>query len=243
MNPAFRHLPHLCGKIRGAEDSGLRITPSVLSAWDQQAREQGLGPSWRLSDEELEASRHNILDQRHKQQDVWIFAYGSLMWDVGLYFSEVRRACLVGHERRFNTWTTIGRGTVKQPGLVLSVEPHKGACHGLAFRIDGPLVEQESQVFWRREMLLGAYCPRFATVSTPQGDIEALVLTANAGHPSWVGDMALEDVASVISHAKGQVGSNLEYLLQLADQLERLEIDDPYVQRLIRCHVLQRKMK
>ena len=228
----FKHLPELAGAIVAAGQSRLRFTDEVLAEWDRQAIERGLGPAWRLSDDALEASRRASLGPSIGSQDLWIFAYGSLMWDPALHFSEVRRATLQGFERRFCCKTTIGRGTVEQPGLVLSLAPGPGSCHGLVFRIVASLAEQESRLFWRRELLFGGYQPALRPVATPQGEVRALVLMANPGHPSHAGEVTQEAAAAVIRSAQGDLGTNLEYFQHLVGQLGRLGIVDPHMRRL-----------
>ena len=125
------------------------------------------------------------------------------MWDPGLHFDEVRRATLEGYQRHFNCKTTIGRGTPDQPGLVLCVEPKAGQCQGLVFRIAAAIADQESRLFWRREMIFGGYLANFLRIRTPQGGVDALVLLSNPGHPSHVCDMNLIDTAAVIASAQG----------------------------------------
>lgn len=232
MNDAFRYLPELHGKIIGAEDSGLRISDEMLAAWDFQAHARGLGANWRASDDALEASRRATLSCIAASQDLWIFAYGSLMWDPGFHFAEVRRASLPGYQRRFTHKTTIGRGSPEQPGLVLSLEPRAGRCDGLAFRIKRALLERESLIFWRREMILGGYQPSILPVSTPQGVLDALVLVSDPADENGVAEMPLDTVANVIMHACGNRGTNLDYLRQVVEQLDRLSVTDDYVRRL-----------
>lgn len=229
----FRHLPALATQIRSAVESRLRATDEVLAAWDAEARQNGLGPCWRWSNDALETSRRAVMADHDVTQDLWIFAYGSLMWDPGLHFTEVRRASLTGYQRRFSCMTTLGRGTVDQPGLVLALEPHAGACEGVVFRIDASVADHESLLFWRREMILGGYQPVFLPVVTPQGPVRALTLRSNPGHPSHAAHLDLDDTAAIIARACGSHGSNLDYLQQLADQLDRLDIEDGYVRDLL----------
>ena len=232
MNDAFRYLPELHGRIIGAEASGLRISDEMLAAWDVQAHARGLGANWRMSDDALEASRRATLSCIAESQDLWIFAYGSLMWDPGFHFAEVRRASLPGYERRFTHKTTIGRGSPEHPGLVLSLEPRAGRCDGLAFRIERSLLERESLIFWRREMILGGYQPCILPVSTPQGALDALVLVSDPADENGAAEMPLDAVANVIMHACGNRGTNLDYLRQVVVQLDRLCVTDDYVRRL-----------
>lgn len=231
---AFLHLPELQGRLTPAHASGLRLTDEALAEWDAQARSQGLPEHWRLPDSEVERSRREVLATITAQSlDLWVFAYGSLMWNPGFHFDEVRRARLPGYARRFALGTTIGRGTPDCPGLVLTLEPdtHQ-ACEGLAFRISAPLVDAESRLLWRREMIAGAYCPSLLPLPTPQGCVQALVLVANTRHPHHRGDLSMQATAATIARACGRIGSNRDYLEQLVRQLDVLGIDDQYVHEL-----------
>lgn len=228
---AFTHLPELEGRLTPVQDSGLRLTDEVLAAWDAQARQQGLTRDWRLPDEEVERSRKAVL-AASGDEDLWVFAYGSLMWNPGIHFDEVRRARLEGHGRRFALATTIGRGTPDCPGLVLTLQPGPGACEGLVFRIPHALVEAESRMLWRREMIRGGYCPALLPLDTPQGRVRALVLTANTAHPQHREGLSLDATAAIVASACGSIGSNLHYLEELVAQLDVLGIEDRYVDLL-----------
>lgn len=186
---AFAHLPELQGRLTPASASGLRLTDEVLAEWDAQARSQGLPAHWRLPDSEVEQSRRDVLSTiTAQQQDLWVFAYGSLMWNPGFHFAEVRRAHLPGYARRFSLGTTIGRGTPDCPGLVLTLEPDTdGACEGLVFRIPAPLVDAESRLLWRREMITGAYCPALLALPTPRARCRRWCWSPTPGTPTTRG--------------------------------------------------------
>ena len=232
---AFVHLPALRGKLKPAEQSGLRTTAHTLAQWDERARARGLPPNWRLSDEELEATRQALLGPHVAGADLWVYGYGSLMWDPGFHFAEVRLADLHGYRRRFCYRSTLGRGSREQPALMLALERGGGCCTGLAFRIAGDIADVDSAMLWRREMIRGGYRPALLPVRTPQGDITALVMTANVAHADYLGELPLGDTAAMIASAAGVLGSNRDYLEQLAAQLALLSIPDPYVDQLLAC--------
>ena len=81
-------------------------------------------------------------------------------------------------------------------------------------------------------MLRGGYAPAKVPMLTPQGPISALAFVSNPSHPSYVGELPLAETARLIASGKGILGTNSEYLVQLATQLEVLGIDDPYVPQL-----------
>ena len=84
-------------------------------------------------------------------------------------------------------------------------------------------------------MLLGGYSARLVPMSTPQGTITALVFAANTAHSSYIEDLPLNETADIIARGSGVMGTNREYLEQLAGQLKSLEIEDPYVHQLAEC--------
>jgi len=233
---AFVHLPALRGKLRPADASELRGTAERVAAWDERARRLGHPPSWRLSDHELEVTRRVLLGATCAgQQDLWVFGYGSLMWDPGFHFAEVRLAHLRGYQRRFTYWTRMARGTPERPALMLTLEQVADDCRctGLAFRIAGEVVETESGMLWRREMLRGGYCPMLLPIATPQEPLSALVFACNHAHPDYAGEMPLDETAAIIAVAAGAIGTNRDYLEQMARQLAALQIADGYVEQLL----------
>jgi cation transport protein ChaC len=230
---AFRHLPGLFDRITPAEHSELRVTPKVLALWDERARGLGRPADWRLSEQAIEASRRAVLQQWERADDLWIYAYGSLMWDPGFHFAEVRRADLDGYQRRFAFKATVGRGSPEHPGLMLTLVRDPGCCAGLVFRIAAEVADAESAILWRREMIRGSYAPLMLPVATPQGVVTAVVFDSNQLHPDYVGELALADTACIIANASGPIGSNRDYLQQMASQLMALQIADPYIDQLL----------
>jgi cation transport protein ChaC len=154
------------------------------------------------------------------------------MWDPGFHFAEVRLADVEGYQRRFTLKINLGRGSQDHPALMLSLEPQQGRCHGLAFRIAASAVHAETAILWRREMLRGGYAPAMVPMRTPQGPIDALAFVSNPSHPSYVGELPFAETAAMIASGKGILGTNREYLVQLAMQLDALGIGDPYVAQL-----------
>ena len=83
-------------------------------------------------------------------------------------------------------------------------------------------------------MIAGSYAPLMALMTTPQGNITALVFASNTSHPNYVGDLPLSETAAIIATGVGAIGTNREYLEQMAAQLKILEIEDPYVEQLLK---------
>ncbi|WP_417666401.1 gamma-glutamylcyclotransferase [Roseibium sp.] len=224
----FRHHPQLRGQIIPPETSRFRNLD--LSDMDRQMRGMGLPEDWRRSDENRDQSRRETLQDRWGQ-DIWIFAYGSLMWDPAFHFSEVRRATLSGYHRRFCLKSEVGRGTPEAPGLMAGLDLG-GTCNGLVFKVEAERLEEESHYIWRREMLLRSYAPEFLEMETALGSVEAMAFVVNRENPLLLPPMSLEETARQIAGAEGYLGPNIDYLENLADAFELLRLEDEELFRL-----------
>jgi glutathione-specific gamma-glutamylcyclotransferase len=220
---AFIHVPILFGKIVEPEKSTFRVSLATFEDWDRRAAQAGYGVNWRRSHENREATRSAALAGR-LNDDLWIFAYGSLMWDPAIHIVEIRRATLRGFHRRFCLKAEIGRGSKEAPALMAALDLG-GVCHGLAFRIPANAVNHETEILWMREMIGEAYVPFFQTVLTPQGSVEALAFVMDRASPRFV-DLSGAEAAAIIATGKGVLGTNLEYFDNLADHVAVLGIED-----------------
>lgn len=163
--------------------------------------------------------------------DVWLFAYGSLIWNPTIHSIERRRAEVRGYHRRFCLWTHLGRGTMDFPGLMLGLE-RGGSCSGVAFRIAEAEAEHELLLVWHREMLTGAYEPRWVKASTPEGPVHAIAFGINIGHSRYAGKLPEDRVAAVIASAEGALGSCCHYLFSTIQHLREFGIRDRRLERI-----------
>ncbi len=225
MNDPFIHLPGLRHRIGDPAASRFRLNGHGVEMWDKFAREAGYPADWRFPDAVREANRKRMLRGR-EGRDLWVFAYGSLMWDPAFYFEEVRCATLANFHRSFCLKLEIARGAPHRPGLMAALDDG-GECRGIAFRIAASKFETETDILWRREMLTDGYLARFLTVDTPQGQIEAMAFVADHASPKYVSGLTPEAAARLIASAQGVLGSNIEYLDELATRLEELDLPDP----------------
>lgn len=193
-----------------------------------------------LSDAELEASIGGVLSGAGRG-DVWVFGYGSLMWNPLFHYAEQRPATLRGFHRRFCLWSVTSRGTRARPGLVLGLDLG-GSCHGVAYRLPADQAPQELKLLWNREMVLGSYSPRWARVEAAPcaashgcgQELRALVFTVNREHPNYAGRLPLDDVVAALAAASGPLGSSAEYLFRAVDALAAHGLRDSHLETLRR---------
>jgi cation transport protein ChaC len=187
-----------------------------------------------LSPEEREASLKPFITEIASGQDVWVFGYGSLMWNPAVHVTETRPGTIYGHHRSFCLDMLLWRASPDCPGLMLALD-RGGSCHGVAHRIAAQQVESELRILWTREMLGGIYRPRWVQVLVDsEATVRAITFVANREHPRYIGKLPEAIIAHRIAWAAGEFGTNRQYLFQLENHLETLGIVDGPVHRLAR---------
>jgi len=189
-----------------------------------------LGPHL-LSDAELEESLWQILQQAEPGADYWVFGYGSLVWNPLFHFEEKRVVTTHGYHRSFCLWSRINRGTLDRPGLVLGLD-RGGRCRGVAYRIAADSAENELRLVWRREMMTGAYVPRWVRVSNGDTAFRAITFIINRASPSYAGRLPPETIIERLMTCHGRMGPGIDYLLHTVEALRACGIADRQLQRL-----------
>ena len=187
-----------------------------------------------LSTEELIDSRRAILPDGYRGPDIWVFGYGSLIWNPLLDFVHRQPAQIFGYHKRFCLWTRIGRGSPDFPGLVLALD-RGGSVRGHAFKIKAQIAPAELDILWKREMLSNSYYPKWIQCKLQTGEnVKALCFVVRRGIPSYAGKLTEEQTASIIAKASGFVGPCWDYLFETAQALKEAGFHDRYINRLTR---------
>ena len=103
--------------------AALRLTrDTILDGSLHAAVREVLGPDVPfMSDDERRAQIDDMLARAPAPGRVWVFAFGSLIWNPAFHHVERRVARVHGWHRQFCLWVKAGRGTPEQPGLMLSL--------------------------------------------------------------------------------------------------------------------------
>jgi len=176
---------------------------------------------------------HKALAEWGGHEDLWVFGYGSLIWNPGFDYAERRPALVQGWHRALKMWSRINRGTPDCPGLVFGLLTG-GSCRGFVFRIrkaEGQAVLTE---LWAREMPTGVYDPRWLTCHTPHGPVRALAFTLSRRSPNHTGELTPEQYQRIFRDACGRYGTTLEYAQRTLEELRRHQIRDRHLERLLR---------
>ena len=167
-------------------------------------------------------------------EEIWIFAYGSLIWKPACPFVEMRTGLVRGWHRAFCLgWNNRFRGSDDHPGLMLALD-RGGACKGVLYRLPPDRVEASMRELLDREMawLPSAFPPRWVNVKTADRTIRAITFCIDRKSGRYVSGLTDQQVADVLATAVGSRGSMAEYLFATVRHLEQIGIHDPHLWEL-----------
>ena len=187
-----------------------------------------------MSPEKKQQSLLETRAGRPSDEPMWIFGFGSLMWNPCFDYDIKTAAVLRGYDRKFHIWTTRARGTPDNPGLGLCLEDCAGACRGVAFRLVEGDVEAAWERLWEREMGSGIYRPVWVSLESEDYDrIVALTFVVNREHPHYAGPMPSERMANIMAGAKGSYGLCRDYLAGTIEEMRKLDVSDSDLEELL----------
>jgi len=155
--------------------------------------------------------------------ELWVFAYGSLMWRPGFEFLERRPARLVGAHRALCVYSFVHRGTPEKPGLVLGLD-RGGNCRGIAYRVAADKRTDTVTYLRGREQVTMVYREAWRPVwldDDPQQSVHALCYMVDRGHAQYAGRLSLERQLHFVRQGHGRSGNNRDYVLDAVKEIER----------------------
>ncbi|HAW49061.1 MAG TPA: gamma-glutamylcyclotransferase [Roseovarius sp.] len=167
---------------------------------------------------------------------MWVFGYGSLVWNPGFDTVERVIARLPGYRRSFCMRSIHHRGTPETPGLVLALDRATDtACSGVALRADPARADEVMAYLRERELVSAAYHEtRLPVMLTDGREVEAVTYVVDPDHAQYCGGLDLEEQAQIIARAHGGRGPNTEYLFQTDAHLRELGLGDRDLDWLVR---------
>jgi glutathione-specific gamma-glutamylcyclotransferase len=158
--------------------------------------------------------------------DLWVFGYGSLMWNPGFAFAERHPATAYGVHRRLCVWSTRYRGTPEKPGLVMGLL-RGGSCHGVAFRVHAAEVAGTHAYLTEREQVTKVYHEVFRPVRLRDGRlVPALCYVVDLGHRQFAGKLSREEQLRFVERSHGGIGPNRDYVCNTARSLMDMGVRD-----------------
>ena len=165
--------------------------------------------------------------------DLWVFAYGSLMWSPDFPFAERRAGRVHGYHRSLCILSSRYRGTPDKPGLVMGLCPG-GSCRGMAFRVRAGDAKAVLDTLWKREMLNNVYAPKFVPVSLAGVQrVHALAFIADTKHRQFVDELDVAGRARLVAQGIGQRGRCVDYIRNTLEHMRELGVHDPHLTRIL----------
>ncbi|VVE39759.1 gamma-glutamylcyclotransferase [Pandoraea anhela] len=195
-----------------------------------------LGVSRHLTQAEMSESLDAALVDWDGREDLWIFAYGSLIWNPGMPVEECHRARVHGYHRGLYLWSRVNRGTPEQPGLVLALD-RGGSCAGVAMRLAARHARAELETLWYREMAMGSYRPMWLNCQLADGRAKpGLAFVMRREAVSYAGRLSDEIIRQVFDRAQGRYGTTHDYVARTVKALREAGMPDPALEALLhRC--------
>jgi cation transport regulator ChaC len=174
-----------------------------------------------------------VQEPENLARHMWVFGYGSLMWDGWeKEFGCLRRcvATLEGYGRIFNKASTRNRGTKRNPCPTLNLEKVEGgACKGMAFEFPADREGDIREYLERRE---GRDFRLQGLIIRLEDHVDVVAYVQVYGGKNLVSASTVDEKAALVRDAVGEMGSCADYLNEIARMLADLGIDDPVVSEL-----------
>jgi glutathione-specific gamma-glutamylcyclotransferase len=166
--------------------------------------------------------------------DLWVFGYGSLIWQPGFEFIERVPARLIGEHRALCVYSFVHRGTPEKPGLVLGLD-RGGACRGIAFRVAEKNRDATVAYLRAREQVTSVYREVTRSVwleNDARQRVSALVYVVDRGHVQYAGRLPLNEQLRIVRQGHGRSGNNRDYVLATVKAIEAEGFRDDQLHRL-----------
>ena len=218
--------------------SHMRLTPELVRRVPPFDGQSGRleGRSDLTPDAEIEAIADRLLQDHPEDADVWVFAYGSLIWNPEFEVVEERLATVSGWRRSFCLgWVRLYRGTPERPGVMLALD-RGGSCRGVVLRLPAARMRENLHNVLKREMPIqraeGPLPVRWMTARTDAGPVRAIGFPISRQSDAYLPDLSTEEVVNALATAAGERGSMAEYLYNTVCHLRERGIHDSYLWRI-----------
>lgn len=208
--------------------SKLRLTRELVDLLPQKIEDPGplKEVEDRATDEFYETTVKAVLSALPPGEDLWVFAFGSLIWNPRFNVMETRSAMVSGWHRAFCLGPdTRYRGNPQNPGLMLSLD-QGGTCEGVVMRMSVKTAAQELPDLLRSEP---PFAPVWLDATTANGDLRAMSFVTKRGEPGFVDHHSRAEAAQILSTAVGMLGSMPDYILNTIENLKSHGIHDSYL--------------
>lgn len=183
---------------------------------------------------------------KNKDGSIWVFGYGSLIWNPGFEYLNACKAEVVGLHRSFCVWSTTYRGTEASPGLVMGLD-QGGSCLGKAYEVNPNFLQDSMAYLYEREMDTFSYIPSVCSIrlfedetdnqthnqSSSSRTVEALTFVVDQKSPAYACNLNPTKKAEIINRSFGSRGPNIDYIINTYEHLNTMGIEDTYLRSIV----------
>jgi len=181
----------------------------------------------------MDQGRDHDRNQDRPPGPLWIFAYGSLMWQPDFDVLETRPATLFGYHRGLCIYSNTYRGTPAALGLVFGLD-RGGSCKGMALRIAEDRADAVMAKVWNREMVTKVYRPRWLTAHVAGRPVTVWTFVADRDHAQYAGRPNDAETIRLIRQGHGTGGACVDYVVSTHAHLKTCGIYDRALARVVR---------
>ena len=219
-----------------SESRQMRLTPELVSRVRAASGEPNPAqrPIEYPSDADNDVVVREILSGTPSPDDIWLFGYGSLIWNPACAFVEEGIGSARDWHRSFCLgWTTVYRASLARPGLMLALD-RGGECEGVVYRLSPGTIEESLRKLVQREVFgqPSPIVPRWIDVHTKTGPLRAVAFVIDQNSGLYVSGLSIEKIADALATAVGERGSMADYLYSTVKHLEERGIHDEHLWHL-----------
>ena len=164
--------------------------------------------------------------------EIWIFGYGSLMWNPGFSYERKETCFIKGWQRRFWQESSDHRGTVSMPGRVATIIRKKNSrCWGVAYNVAKLGASEVLQKLDARERN-GYERMETIAISSSGYSFECLTYVAGPNNQYYSEEDSVQSIARQAALAQGPSGANREYIMLIIQQLRRLGVYERHAEAI-----------
>jgi len=162
-------------------------------------------------------------------ENIWLFGYGSLIWNPDIPYIDLSVARLNGFVRRFWQGSHDHRGTQQMPGRVVTLVPcEQGHCDGIAYLVSEQNANKVFKQLDYREKNGYEQLSIDLSLLTDNSKI-GITYIAKETNQAFLGSASMQSIAAQIISCSGPSGENKDYLFQLANSLREYNFIDEHV--------------
>ena len=152
-------------------------------------------------------------------KNVWLFGYGSLIWNPDIPYLDWKPATLSGFVRKFWQGSHDHRGTPENPGRVVTLIPcEKGYCDGIAYLVSLSTVKSVFEKLDHREKNGYSKTKVFLNF-TDKTNEEAITYIAKSINPAFWGPLLTHQLLNKSQFHPGQAATIVHISLNLPTPL------------------------